>query len=271
MKMIKTENLRKIISLSIASAYIKGDKSVSLLIVAKPESGKTATMREFSANNGVMWLSDITYGGLVNVLREVESGKIKTLLIPDMLKVFGRKPDTAKNFLTLLNEAIEEGVNEVRTPYITARFNYARCNVICALTSTDYFKSTRLLGGIGFLSRVIPFSYSYSIRDINEIFKEIIKGNSRDIEFQKLKLNKEKEIYLPKSIAERIKSNLTLHLVDNFSEHLGDEIYGFRLQKNLQTLAKANALLRKSNQVTIKDINELERLSNWINYNFENL
>lgn len=269
--MIKTEMLRKMISLALASAYVKNETSVSLLIIAKPESGKTATLKEFALNEGVAWLTDISYSGLIDCLPQIESKAIRTILIPDMLKVFGRKVDTAKNFLTLLNELIEEGIREIKTYHATVRYNFARCNVVCAITSVDFFKAKKMLGGIGFLSRIIPFSYKYSISDINKIFLEIMKKGSNNTEFQKLKLKKEKDIELPLSLAEKIKSNITLYVAERFKSKIGDEIYGFRLQRNLQTLAKANALLRKSDKVTIKDIHELEKLSNWMNYDFREL
>lgn len=270
--MVKIEPLRRIISLAVASAYIKNENSVSLLIVAKPESGKTSVMKEFVVNNGIGWLSDISYFGLINCLDYVKQGTLKTLFIPDMLKPFGKKAETATNFLTLLNEIIEEGVKEIKTYGKSIDYGeFVRCNVVCAITSTDFFTSRKILGGIGFISRIIPFSYKYSIEDINKIFKSIMEGNSK-IEFQKLKLPKSsKDIELSKSLAEKIKSNITLHLVSSFKRKFGDEIYGFRLQKNLQTLAKAAALLRGSKKVSIKDVNELERLSKWMNYEFNEL
>ncbi|MCS7106064.1 MAG: hypothetical protein NZ942_01990 [Candidatus Aenigmarchaeota archaeon] len=270
--MVKTEPLRKIISLAVASAYVKNENSVSVLILAKPESGKTTTMKEFALNNGIGWLSDVSYTGLLDCLEHIKQGTIKTLFIPDMLKPFVKKKDTATNFLTLLNEMIEEGVKTIKTFQKNIDYGmFLRCNAVCAITSTDFFTAKGLLGGIGFISRVIPFSYSYSINDINKIFKALMKNNSNEIEFQKLNLKKVKHVHLPPSLAEKIKSNITLHLVEKFKRRFGDQIYGFRLQKNLQTLAKASALLRKSDKVTIKDVNELEKLSNWMNYDFKNL
>lgn len=268
--MINTEPLEKIISLALASAYIKNEKSVSVLLLAKPESGKTASLRQFSENNGVVWLSDLTYSGLVSMLSDIEAKKIRTLLIPDMLKLYGRKHETAINIITLLNELIEEGVKEVRTYHTNARWNYARCNVICAITSTDFMRNRIMFGNVGFLSRVIPFSWSYSIESVNKIFNSIIEGKN-ELQFFKLKLRTDKNIILPKSLSDKIRSNIVPFIADRFKVITKEEIYGFRLQKNLQVLAKANAYLRNSNKVTIKDVNELMRLSKWFNYDFNEL
>ena len=267
--MVKTKWLRELISLAIASTRIKNEKPVSILIIAKPESGKTATLKEFSINNGVIWISDITYTGILNVLDKINSGTVKTLLIPDLLKVLGRKKSTVMNLLTLLNELIEEGIKTIMTYGKTIHYsNYLVANIIGAITSKDFFMRKDILGGIGFLSRVIPFSYKYSVQDINKIFETIMKGEN-SVEFQRLKLpSKAKEIILSKKMAERIKSNITLSLANRFKYTTKEEIYGFRFQKNLQTLAKASALLRKSKKVSIKDVRKLEKISNWMNFEF---
>jgi hypothetical protein len=270
--MVKTQALREIISLALATPYVKNEKPVSLLILAKPESGKTQTLKEFTINNGICWLSDVTYTGLVNIMYRIKEGNVKTLLIPDMLKVFGKNINTKTNFLTLLNELIEEGVKVLMTYDKSIDFGeFVRCNTICAVTSTDFFTSRRMLGGIGFLSRIIPFSYSYSIQDVNKIFLSLMKS-SNSTEFQKLKLPKtKKDVSINLSLCKRIKENITLHLVERYVRKVSQDIYGFRLQKNLQTLAKASALLRGQKKVSIKDINLLEKLSNWINYDFHEL
>ena len=271
--MVKTEPLREIISLAIASAYVKNEKPVSLLILAKPESGKTKTLKEFSINNGLCWLSDVTYTGLINILDRIKAGSIKTLLIPDMLKVFGKSINTRTNFLTLLNELIEEGVKEINTYEHNIDYGeFLRCNVIAAITSTDFFRSRRIMGGIGFLSRIIPFSYSYSIEDINKIFHSLMTNGSNDIEFQKHKLPKNpKNISISKNLCEKIKSEITLFVVERFKTKVSQDIYGFRLQINLQTLAKASALLRGASKVSVKDVNRLIKLSRWMNYDFKPL
>jgi hypothetical protein len=267
--MIRTEALEEVISLCIASAYLDGDNSVSLLILAKPESGKTQVLRNFSVNNGVYWLSDITYTGLINLLDKIKEGSVKTILIPDMLKLFGKNINVRSNFLTLLNELIEEGVKTIMTYDKTISYEFfVRCNVISAITSSDFFHSKRLMGSIGFLSRVVPFSYRYSVDDVNEIFNLIMSGGNA-LEFKKLKLPKRSvKVKISIELCERIKDNITLNVVERFKKKVGEEAYGFRLQRNLQTLAKASALLDGRKEVTDKDVKKLEWLSRWFNYDF---
>jgi hypothetical protein len=272
--MIGTEPIREIIRLALASPYIKGEKSVSVLIIAKPEHGKTESLKEFSLNSGVAFVGDITYSGLLNYLDRAREGALKTLLIPDLLKVYGRKADVSKNFSTLLNEVIEEGIREISTYDMVKDYGkFVRLNIVACVTERELFSHINQWGQIGFLSRVVPFSYSYSTEQVRKIFEEIMKGEHKT-EFQFLfkgKQPKEKKIELSKNLAEKIRVNITSELAKKFSFKTGEQIIGLRFQKNLQTLAKASAYLDKRDKVSIKDVNKLIRLSNWFNYDLNPL
>jgi hypothetical protein len=271
--MIRVQPLRDLISMSLASAYLKNERSVSLLIIAKPESGKTTILTSFAINNGVAYLSDITYSGVVNLLSDIQDGKIRTILMPDMLKALGRKEATVENLITLLNTLIEEGIKTIATYNYFKEFRtFVRCNIIAAITSTDWFLRKATLGSTGFLSRVIPFSYNYSYEDVEAIFREIIEGRANYIDFEKVKVGRVgktgREIVLPVELGERIKENVVKKIVDRVNRALGLDIYGFRLQRNLQTLAKASALLRGDDTVIDEDIKKLEYISDWMNFDF---
>jgi len=263
----RSEVLRKFIALAIASAYVKNERSVSVLILAKPESGKTFMMSRFAINNGIVFASDLTYSGLVDLLGRIKAGDIKTILIPDMLKLVGRKESTVVNLITFLNELIEEGVKTIHTYRTTVDFGeFVRCNIVSAITSTDFFATRLDLGRTGFLSRVVPFSYAYSYEDVQEIFREIMEGQNF-IEYEYLKL-RTREVELPFELAKRIKENITDKAIERINRSGGLELYGFRLQRNLQVLAKANALLRKDKIVREEDVAELERMCEWFNFEF---
>ena len=48
--LLKVEPLKKIIECVLISPYIKNEKTISLLIVAKPESGKSSVMKQYRAS-----------------------------------------------------------------------------------------------------------------------------------------------------------------------------------------------------------------------------
>jgi len=271
--MIRVRPLRELIAMAIASSYVKGERAVSVLIVAKPESGKTTILSSFANNNGIVYLTDVTYSGIVNLLDDIDKGKIRTILIPDMLKVIGRKEASVENLITLFNGLIEEGIKSIATYHFQRVFDkFVRCNIVAAITSTEWFMKKATLAATGFLSRVVPFSYNYSYEDVEAIFKEIIEGRANNIIFEKIKIGRVgkagKEIILPHDMGERLKKNVVEKARDRLNRNLGLELYGFRLQKNIQTLAKASALLRGDNTVREEDVKKLEYISEWINFDF---
>jgi hypothetical protein len=259
--------------MAIASSYVKDERAVSVLVVAKPESGKTTVISSFANNNGVVYLTDVTYSGIVNLLDDIDRGRIRTILIPDMLKVIGRKEASVENLITLLNGLIEEGIKSIATYHFSRIFdNFVRCNIIAAITSTEWFMKKATLAATGFLSRVVPFSYNYSYEDVEAIFREIIEGRANNVIFEKIKVGRVgksgKEIFLPAEMGDRLKKNVVEKARDRLNRNLGLELYGFRLQKNIQTLAKASALLRGDDTVREEDVKKLEYISEWINFDF---
>lgn len=261
--MIKTENLKEFIKLNIATAYLEGERSTSGLIIAKPESGKTESLREFSQNDGICFLADVTYTGLINLL---QNPAIHTLLIPDMLKVYGRKASTSMNFFTLLNEIIEEGITELQTFDNSIKFpTPVRKNIIGAITEKELSDQLESWGQIGFLSRVIPFSFSYDLTTITKILNGIMHEEKFITEFENLRIKK-KKIKISYRLAKILNQKIVVALKNEFKSLTELDIYGFRFQRNIQTLAKASALLDKRNEVSIKDVNKLIKMSKWMDY-----
>ncbi|MCD6436469.1 MAG: hypothetical protein J7L15_08855, partial [Clostridiales bacterium] len=113
----------------------------------------------------------------------------------------------------------------------------------------------------GLLSRFIPFSYKYPINKVSEIFKTL-ENETNDKSVEVPKINKEyKEVYGSPELFSQL---------EIVSTELGRQYgaYGFRAQKSLQRLAKANALMDNRTIVIQKDIDKILHLGNWINLEF---
>ena len=50
-----------------------------------------------------------------------------------------------------------------------------------------------------------------------------------------------------------------------------NEVYGFRLQKQLQKLLKANAIRRRDNKVTYEDYEEFLKFADYLNLSYTDL
>jgi hypothetical protein len=252
------------VRLNILTAYILNvPKPNSLLIIARPESGKTDVMKKFAINKNIAYLNDVTaYGIQRDYLDQIQRGEVRHIMIPDLLKPLSRKTSTVNTFITLMNSLIEEGIAAVST-YATPRLVYSKpvkCGLIGAITSDEFNDHRHKWERLGFLSRTIPFSYSYGIPTVNKVFQHIIGLDymkERNIELQIPA--EDKEIQLPQKYAQAIlPSTATIAKAQN--------TYGFRLQKQFQALLQASALESHRKTVNKSDVQRVLELMNWVNF-----
>jgi len=251
------------ITLTLYTAYLKDSKANSLLIIAKPESGKTEVMKKFIANKNVAYISDATAFGIErDYIPKIETGEIRHIIIPDLLKPLSRKESTVKTFITMMNALIEEGIASVAT-YASHRVSdkHVKCGIITAITDQELRDQRHSWGRVGFLSRVIPFSYSYSIESVKKIFEYIVGLDyleEQDIELKHIPKD-DRKIKLPRRFAQAILPSTT-------TIAQASHAYGFRLQKQFQTLLQASALERGRSSVNSKDVDRILHLMNWVNF-----
>ncbi len=251
------------ITLTLYTAYVKDAKANSLLIIAKPESGKTEAMKKFIANKNVAYISDATAFGIErDYIPKIETGEIRHIIIPDLLKPLSRKESTVKTFITMMNALIEEGIASVAT-YASHRVSdkHVKCGIITAITDQELRDQRHSWGRVGFLSRVIPFSYSYSIESVKKIFEYIVGLDyleEQDIELKRIP-KEDRKIKLPHRFAQAILPSTT-------TIAQASHAYGFRLQKQFQSLLQASALERGRSSVNSKDVDRVLHLMNWVNF-----
>ncbi|MFI5449667.1 MAG: hypothetical protein ACHQ03_07880 [Candidatus Bathyarchaeia archaeon] len=259
------EPLVDMIMLTLYTGYIKNvPKPNSLLIIAKPESGKTEALKKFIPNKNVAYISDVTaYGIQRDFLPKIETGEVRHIIIPDLIKPLSRKQSTVKTFVTMMNSLIEEGISVVST-YATPLLTYQKpikCGLITAITSDEFKDHRHRWTSIGFLSRTIPFSYSYSIETVKKVFDYILGLDylkEQDIELKRIP-KQDKKIKLPRKYAQAI-----LPSTATIAE--AQKTYGFRLQKQFQALLQASALERGRDAVNSTDLERVLHLMGWVNF-----
>ncbi|MCW3976826.1 MAG: hypothetical protein NWE77_02715 [Candidatus Bathyarchaeota archaeon] len=259
LSMVKMEPLQKMIECVLLSPYIKDEKPLSLLIVAKPESGKTSVMKAYRENKGIVYVTDCTAYGLTReVLPKMVSGEIKTIMIPDLLTPLSKAHKTRQSFIAFLNNLIEEGVAKIAT-YAMIWDRNVKANVITAVTDQALFDGRHEWAKMGFLSRFIVFSYSYNISTVVQIL---------NLYSQRGLATRNMKVKLPRRYA-------TVHLPDHMADQLNPiamkigqqcELYGIRAKINLRTLLKCLALRNKSSEVTEKEYQEFLELADYLNF-----
>ena len=257
------ETLAEMITLNLYTAYLENvEKPNSLLIIAKPESGKTEMMKKFIKNMNIAYISDVTaYGIEQDWLPKIEKGEVRHIIIPDLIKPLSRKESTVRTFVTLMNQLIEEGIVTISTYARRANYQTAvRCGLISAITKAELDDQRHHWGRIGFLSRIIPFSYSYSILTVKKIFDSILGLQYLDDRPIQLRLPKHNvRISLPRKYAQSIVPSTAVIAK-------AQDTYGFRLQKQFQALLQASALEKCRKSVNSQDVDRVLRLMNWINF-----
>jgi hypothetical protein len=258
------EPLVEIVTLTLYTAYIKNiSKPNSLLIIAKPESGKTEVLKKFIRNKNIAYLSDATGFGIErDYLAKIEAGEIRHIIIPDLLKPLSRKESTVRSFITLMNALIEEGVASAST-YVTRRTSekHVKCGIITAITGEELRDQRHNWGRLGFLSRIVPFSYKYGMETVKKVFDYILGLDylrEHDIELKHIPKH-EKEIKLPRRFAQAILPSAT-------AIAKAQDTYGFRLQKQFQALLQASALEKSRESVNSQDVGRLLPLMDWVNF-----
>jgi len=266
---INTQQLEYLIKLALFSSYVENERPVSLLISAKVESGKTEILKKAIICKGVLYINDLTaYGIQHKYLDDICNGKIRTIIIPDLIVPLSRQHDTVQTLISFLNSLIEEGVAKISTYLTSIELKYpVRCNIITSIAKEHLTDDRRYRWAkVGFLSRVIPVTYEYGPSTIYQIMRSIaLREYQHDTGFNDLKFpSQDVKIYLPEELATQIQG-LVPHI------RKAEELYGFRLQKQIQTLCMANALMAGRDIVEDIDFAIVSKLADYINFNYKQI
>jgi len=256
--LVGLQELAETLEAVLLTPYIAHERPVSLLIVSKPEAGKTQMLKLYRSNKGIVYLTDATAYGLVrDVLPKLVNGEVKTIMIADLITPLSRSTKTRKNFVAFLNNLVEEGVAKVTT-YSTVWEREVKANVVTAVTDEEIKDGRHEWAKMGFLSRFLIFSYSYPLDVVRKIF-EFYSVNPPQFAPVKLKIpNREVDVHLPREIADKLDP-----LATAIGQKLG--LYGFRCKVNFRSLLKAFALRNGRREVEPEDLENLYRKSRWFN------
>ena len=262
--MIKVEELIDIIELGLWTPYVANEKPVSLLITAPVEAGKSEMVKLFRLNNGILLLTDATAWGIAkHYAKGIEAGLVRTIIVPDLMIPISRHRETAEAFIAFLTALLEEGVIECRTAFLDLKVKGIRANLITTLARDFVFDKRHRWSQMGFLSRMLPVSYSYSLPTVVAILDSIVAGEYRfekpiNLKFPSTQVSVECD---PRYGYELEKYSMGLAKAQ--------EIYGFRFQKQLQTLAMANALRQGRFEVRQEDIDLIAEYTKYFNLEYK--
>lgn len=259
--MIALQAIDEIVLLALWSAYLDDeDQPISLIIAAHAEAGKTEQVKKAVELPGIYYPSDCTAYGILNSHgKDIMERKIRHIIIPDLITPLSKRWETNASFITFLNLLIADGIVEVQTKALSKSYNRpVKCGLIGCITPEELLDKRHKWLHTGFMSRLLPVSWSYKDTTQAAIFNYIFQGK-RNTERWHFDFPKEdKHIEMPIDFSQAL-----LPYTMKFAQL--EETYGFRYQRHLQRLLKASALQRGSPMVQGCDLDRILGFVDFLN------
>ena len=266
-EMIALSWLEELIKYSVQSAFIKNERAVNLLVIAPPETAKTELLQKFKEITSCVYITSFTrYGMLRDYQTKLQTRETRTLLVPDLIQLItSTNPNELGAAMTFLSSLIEEGVQNLSTFNLQIKLDKPlRANMIACIPKDVILdgRSMKKWLKTGLFSRMIPVSYCYDKAVIAEILEYINNREHVNEKNSSIKIPKEDiEVALNPILARKFNP-----IVLSISQKVGT--YGFRLLRQLQTLAMAKAVYEGRDKVIEDDIRRIIELAAWINLDF---
>lgn len=263
--------ITRILTLAIYSAAVNSQNNpVSILLVGRPESGKSAAINEFAGNRYTVIRTDMTaYGFATDVLMEIYKTKMTyEVLLPDLINPLSRSHDAAASFIAMISAFMEEGVRQISTKFIQVPFKEpVKGGIITSITPEELKWRRKHWTATGFLSRFLVISFDHDIETQQRVMAHIRESAVvEDKDVSRVALNlpltrqsiyAEPELLLP-----------ITRYVPEYLKNLGltDSAYGYRAHWNLERLALAAALERGDRELKKEDVDlVLNIVTPWAN------
>lgn len=260
------EIIHEMVKSVLLTSRLLTDGPVSLMLIAKPESGKTSVVLAESSEEAVI-CSDLTGGGITQEL--MNNSRVGHLIINDMVSVMAHKESVNKRTFAIMNALTEEGLFKIALPgsgYYD--FKGRKAGIICCIPEQMVFDQRRWWNSSGFSSRFLPFAYKYSKSLILHIKRENLESGAYE-----RKNGNSKPDDTPKKY---VKMNVTIsddmaHKIQLVADHVGKnmEEIGLRRGKQLRALARGHALLKKRKSVEQEEVEFLREITPYLCYQVE--
>jgi len=256
--MIGTDLIERLVQAVALSHRVAHRDRASLLLLAAPESGKTTIACAATAKH-VVPIAVITGR---SVLVEISQHHAEFLLFNDMAAIRSLSKPTSALLITLLNQ-LSNGEQGIASFAGKDRVMIDKpIGIIGCLPFRIFTDHRARWRDMGFVSRMIPFSYSYNAELIATIKNSIDRSNPGKPKVRKLPDMKEShdepiDIGLAPAHARIVRA-----LADARAVTLGQ--IGIRLLKNYHVIIRAHALLHGRKRVQPDDLDFLRAIDQYV-------
>jgi len=261
---LSDQPILSLINLVLQTAYLKPYRPISLLLLGNAGIGKTRLLSPLAKLDFVSYVNDITPKYLVEFLHKVKNGEKRFLVVPDFTNCMSHAMNTRTVLVAILRSMTEEGVIDLSDYHLEFKSSaHVKAGLITATTNASYQQFREIWKGTGFLSRLLPFSFSHSVDTKTRIMKDIDMKKRDCLESVKLSVVKR----APRTVIMPPRLLSQLHV---YEELLGKNsgCLPYRHQIQLNALAESLAVLTESSELTQDHIDNVSWLCHWINYDF---
>jgi hypothetical protein len=256
MALIGTQLVEDLVQ-TVAFSHLIADRDrVGLLLLAAPESGKTTIATAATASH-VKRIVVITARSIMQLTSEKE---IEFLLFNDLSVVRSLSKATSALLINTLNQVTQGETGEAMFAG-QERIKIERQLGVIGCMPFKLFTDRRAhWRNMGFISRMLPFSYSYDAELIATIKNSVDKDRFKAAEPKAMpKANHNGPVYVAMN---KSQTNIVRALADARAQEL-DQI-GIRLLKNYHTLIRAHAVRHGRTHVERKDLEFLRQVDGYI-------
>jgi hypothetical protein len=266
------------------TAYLKGEDAVSGLIYAWQERGKSTVVLAIE-HIGLLIEDDITAYGLSRKLNKLfHNHTIKRyhhLLIADLEKVSARTRTVKNELRSFLQSLMWDGVQTIDTYNIHIDFPSRLKMAIIACVTPDVFNEKSAFRRLGFLSRLLPFSFNYNNNTVNEILRFIGTLEEDKLRIQTMKVlgRKKAEITIPQHYLNLLddKARILAKIIDDFCPYKKEDeqrLIGSRAKRMLVCYLKSICLVNGNGErtnINEGDWREFETMFKYFNFDMREL
>lgn len=235
--LIRLEPILELLRAAIWSGKVAGEQPVSIMLIANQESAKTKAMKYFTGTSTLQYLSDVTGNGVLAYKPKIESGELRHFMLNDLTRILAHSKGVGDRTLQTFATLMEEGETESADP--SGRIAWKGCptvGVIMGITPDFYNARRRRWKATGFATRFLPVTFHYQQSTVDLIHEQIRRDvSSTDFHPIIFKNTELTVVKIPEPLG---------MIIEERAKALGNEhsTYGFRTQRAMRRLAKAQAL-----------------------------
>lgn len=249
-QLIAVEPLIGLLETVIWTGFLADDDPVSVVLIAPQESAKTELLKLFRGTVSLEYFSDATSNGLFEFRKEIESEKLRHIMLLDLVRIMAHPRVTSERTIQTIASLIEDGQMTIAdgggVSWRNENVKLPRIGAMMAVTPEIFYRKRKMFRDTGFMSRFLPVRFSYLPDTAKKVHHAIRNGQTKPVPVPLTVPEKRLKAVIPDALAKLIEQ-------DAFSLGQEERTWGFRWHRSLRALVKARAVSKQRFKVEESD------------------